>query len=438
MPTRYTLEQVISIFESNKCSLLDTEYTNQLEQLNYIATCGHKNSVSLKMFLRCNGLKCKQCALGIPTFQTIAKTFSDKGCVLNMTEEEFNIIYNNNNNKSKINYIASCGHNNSVCWKNFTSLNQGINCPLCVNKNTIQILKELSSGEKKNRLIEQEYKCIQYFTIVINQTFQVKKTFDGCKADIVIKPIDIIEDLWLGIQVKSTYKKSDREQYHFRLNGTNYDNYIILCICLEDKKMWLIPYEEVKGQKTIKISAKSKYNNFEVSTDNVYNKLTNFYEITPKFQFDTINIPTSNTQKQEQQYRKLREDKLNFIEFTYPGFEGTVYDFKIFYKKFQEKVGFICRDNPNSFGFSINKSDGKKSNCSYKIGDNDFYWLHCKNTSRFYVIPESLLIEKGFIGDKCKQHLYISPTNINTKWTDEYLFDYDDVDKERLLELLQI
>lgn len=121
-----------------------------------------------------------------------------------MTEEEFNTIYDN---KSKINYIASCGHNNSVSWKNFIGLNQGINCPLCVNINTGEKLKELRSGENNNSSIEQEFKCIQYFIEVINTYFQVKKTFDGCRADIVIKPIDRIEDLWLGIQVKSTCKK---------------------------------------------------------------------------------------------------------------------------------------------------------------------------------------------------------------------------------------
>lgn len=366
MPTRYTLEQVITIFESNKCVLLDTEYTNQLQKLNYIATCGHTNSVSLKMFLRGNGLKCKQCALCIPTFETITKAFSDKGCVLNMTEEEFNTTYTNNT--CKINYITSCGHNNTVSWKNFTTLNQGINCPSCVNNNTGVKLKKLRSGENNNSSIEQEFKCIKYFIDIIKSYFQVNKTFDGCCADVVLRPTNIIEDLWLGIQVKSTYKKDDRRQYHFALNGTNYENYIILCICLEDKKMWLIPYEDVKGQKTIKISTKSKYNHYEVTTENVHNKLLNFYKNMPKFQFDILNIPTSDTHKQEQFYRKLRESKLDFIEFNYPNFEGTVYDFKIDDKKFQEKVGFICKDNPNSFGFSINKSNGKKYNCSYKIG----------------------------------------------------------------------
>lgn len=436
MPTRYTLEQVATIFVSNKCILLDTKYKNQLQILNYIASCEHHNSIILKQFLNGAGVKCRQCALGIPTFEIVTNTFSDKGCNVTMTEEEFNTNYTTN--KSKINYIASCGHNNSVSWGNFTGLHQGINCPSCVNINTGIKLKELRSGDKNNSSIEQEFTCIQYFVEVINQHFQVRKLCDGCRADIVIKPLDNIDDLWLGIQVKSTHKKCDRGHYDFKINGINYDNYLILCICLEDKKMWLIPYEDIKGQTSIKISVKSKYNHYEVTVNDILNKLIHFYETIPKFHFDILNTPTSDTQKQEQLYRKLREDKLNFINFIYPDFEGTVYDFKIFDKLVQEKVGFICKNNPNSFGFSVSKNNGRKYNCSYKLGDNDFYWLHCKNTSRFYVIPETILIEKGFIGENCKQHLYISPTNRNTKWINEYLFDYDNIDKEILLQLLQI
>jgi hypothetical protein len=128
------MEQVVSIFESKKCILLDSKYTNQLQELNYIAICGHPNRVELKTFLQGNCLKCRACALNIPTFQTISKAFSDKGRALSITEEDFNTIYVNN--KSKIQYIASRGHNNSVSWGNFISLNQGIQFPSCVNKNT--------------------------------------------------------------------------------------------------------------------------------------------------------------------------------------------------------------------------------------------------------------------------------------------------------------
>jgi hypothetical protein len=67
-------------------------------------------------------------------------------------------------------------------------------------------------------------------------------------------------------------------------------------------------------------SIKYKYNHYEVTPDNIKEKLTNFYENIPKFQFDILNIPTSDTHKQEQLYRKLREETLDFIQFIYPEF----------------------------------------------------------------------------------------------------------------------
>jgi hypothetical protein len=103
-----------------------------------------------------------------------------------------------------------------------------------VNKNTGIKLKEFRTGENKNALL-QEFNCIKYFTELIGEHFTTIKTFDGCKADIAIKKIDIIEDLWLGVQVKTTNKKTERDQYYFRLNNGKYDNCLLLCICEEDK-----------------------------------------------------------------------------------------------------------------------------------------------------------------------------------------------------------
>jgi hypothetical protein len=121
--------------------------------------------------------------------------------------------------------------------------------------------------------------------------------------------------------------------------------------------------------------------------------------------------------------------------------EGLVYDFMIGSKKVQEKVGTICKNNYNSYMFNLAKYDcridGKCKNQSYEDGDNDLYWLNCKN-SKFYVIPEDALFVNGYIGKDCKKEkLYVSPTNENTEWCNDYLFDYNNVDKERLLNLLK-
>ena len=436
MPVRYTYQQVQDIFSQKKCILISEAYSNQLVKLDYTATCGHNNTICFKDFICGAGIKCKKCALDIPTYEVVCKKFTDKNCSVTMSKEEFDESYKNNN--CKIKYTACCGHENNVSYKNFTTLNQGLNCPKCVNKNTGEKLKEFRVGDNKNSCL-QELKCINYVKTLISDKFAIIKTFDGCKADIVIKTIYEEHDLWLGIQVKTTFKKTNREQYYFRLNNGQYNNCILLCICEEDKKMWLIPYEEVNGLKTIGIAQKSKYNKYEVTSENLIKKLQLYYDSTTKINLNILNTPTSKSQQQEQEYRNLRETKIDFIDFINNEVEGLVYDFKIGEKKVQEKVGSIIHGNHNSFSFNLIKYkcrvQGKCINKSYEEGDNDLYWLHCINR-KFYVIPEKELIYNGYIGNKL--NLYVSPTNENTEWCNKYLFDYDNIDKERLLQIINV
>ena len=69
----------------------------------------------------------------------------------------------------------------------------------------------------------------------------------------------------------------------------------MLCMCDEDKKMWLIPYEEVKGLKTIGVAQKSKYNKYEVTKENLIEKLNNYYVLNNKFEFKIL----QTTKKQQ-------------------------------------------------------------------------------------------------------------------------------------------
>jgi hypothetical protein len=435
MPTKYTYEQVKNKFFQNDCVLTSETYTNQLQKLHYNASCGHQNIIILKDFLNGSGIKCRDCALEIPTYEKIVEKFIEKNCKIKMTQDEF--IQNYKNNNCKINYIASCGHENNVRYKNFLTLNQGLSCPSCVNKNISIKLKEFRSGENKNSSL-QELNCINYIKELIGDHFTTIKAFDGCKADIIIKMIDEINDLWLGIQVKTTNTKTERGQYYFRLNNSNYDNCLLFCMCEEDKKMWLIPYDDVKDLKTIGIAIKSKYNKYEINKENIIEKLNNYYMSINKFEFNILDTPISQTQQQEKEYRKIRETKIDFIKFTNNEMEGLVYDFMICNKKVQEKVGTIMHDNNNSYLFKLTKNGGiinrKLTRKSYDIGDNDLYWLNCKN-GKFYVIPESIMIQKGFIHDE-KLRLYVSPTNKNTEWCNEYLFDYNNINKEKLLKII--
>ena len=161
-----------------------------------------------------------------------------------------------------------------------------------------------------------------------------------------------------------------------------------------------------------------------------------------KCTFDILDTPTSNSQKQEYEYRKIRETKINFIKFKNNQLEGLVYDFMIENKKVQEKVGSVVHDNSNSFSFHLTKNkciiNGKCKNQPYEEGDNDLYWLNCKN-GKFYVIPEHVLIENEYIGKNSKkENIYLSPTNENTSWANYYLFDYNNVEKDRLMKIINL
>lgn len=62
MPHRYSYDKVKNIFETNKCVLLSTAYTNSDEKLEFIGTCGHQHTLSLKLFLRKKHKVCIKCS----------------------------------------------------------------------------------------------------------------------------------------------------------------------------------------------------------------------------------------------------------------------------------------------------------------------------------------------------------------------------------------
>jgi hypothetical protein len=98
MPVKYTYQQVQDIFSERRCFLLSTTYKNQLEKLEYTALCGHINNISVKEILNGHGIKCRNCALEIPTYESISHYFKSKNCKLSYTKDEFNNYYINLSN----------------------------------------------------------------------------------------------------------------------------------------------------------------------------------------------------------------------------------------------------------------------------------------------------------------------------------------------------
>jgi hypothetical protein len=227
-----------------------------------------------------------------------------------------------------------------------------------------------------------------------------------------------------------------------------YQNCLILLFCNEDKNMWLIPENIIGNQKKLSIGCnKSKYNIYKVDENKVSDKLNELYYNTSKYEFDILNKPTNSFQHREQEFKKFRQERINFIQFNYDEMEGTVYDFKVNNFKVQEKVTCI---NNNSCKFQLCKNNGKlngkQNQIQYDIGDNDFYWLNCENKTYFFVIPEKILIEKDFIGNKLenknKQIFQITlkdDLHYNSIWLKPYMFNYETINEEenkiRLLHL---
>ena len=279
-------------------------------------------------------------------YENVVEEFTKRDCkLLNTKEEYYFIIKNAFKSNYKLNYTASCGHNHIVFYNVFKSRGTGIRCPSCVNKKIGNDTKEKMTNNEITKIckVEQEFNFIQIFKEIVQNDFDIIKAFDGCLVDIILKPKNVLQDNWIGIQIKTTNIR--RLTYSFHINN-DYKNCLLLLYCFEDESMWLIPENIISSQKKISIGFnKSKYNIYKLSKDNIINKLQELYTITTKFEFDILNIPINIYQQREQEFCKYREIKIDFIKFHYDQMEGTTHDFKIENYKIQEKVTKVNKEN---------------------------------------------------------------------------------------------
>ena len=378
----------------------------------------------------------------VSVYENVIEEFTKQNCKLLTTKEEhYEILKMSKNGTYKLNYIASCGHNHVVFYNVFKSRGTGIICPSCKNKEIGNAKKEKIQNNEmsKTHNIEQEFKFIQKISDLLQHDFEIIKAFDGCNVDMIYRPKNITDDSWVGIQVKTTNVR--HLTYSFHINHI-YKDCLLLFYCCEDESMWLIPENIIGDQKKVSIGYnKSKYNIYKVTKENILDRLTELYNNTSKFDFDTLNTPINIYQQREQEFRKYRETTLDFIQFQYDNMEGTVYDFKIGNFKVQEKVVKTSDDNKCLFQLCKNNGrvNNKQNQSQYDINDNDFYWLNCDNKKHFFVIPEKILADKKLIGNEKENHnrkffkITIKETlHKSVSWLQPYMFDYENIDKERL------
>lgn len=389
--------------------------------------------------------------MSVNSYENVKQCLEEKGCKLLDTEDEFKIIKEQSKKTFKINYIASCGHQHKVFYNVFKSRGTGLVCANCKNKSIGNIKKEKIANNEISKIknTETEFAFIQKFIKMTESHFEIKKAFDGCSVDIIFKPKNIINDEWVGIQVKTN--ETIHLTYSFHIKN-HYKNCLILLYSCQDESMWLIPENIIGNQKKLSIGLnKSKYNIYKIQKEELTNKLTSLYNSTTKFEFNKLDTPNNIYQQREKEFRKYREEVINFIPFIYDGMEGTVYDFKINNLKVQEKVFSKSKEKGrlNSYVFNISKCDlissRNRKHGQYSIGDNDIYWINCENKKEFFVIPEQVLIDKGYVGNKDETiHFRVNPEKLSkqTNWLEPYLFNYETINiesnKEKLLTICQI
>jgi hypothetical protein len=359
-------------------------------------------------------------------YEKVYDTFTNKGCSLITNKEEY-FELKKICKIPKLNYIASCGHIHSVHYNVFKSRNTGVICPKCViNKNKQFSGKITISGQSINHYYHDI--AITYIVSLIKNNYTYKYTHEGHTIDLLIKPVEESSDLWLQLKIKTTNGVC-KDSYGFNNNNSNYKECIIICICNNDKKMWLFDVHDINNIQKISIGKNnSKYTEKEINNTNINDKILNKYKTITLISSDSDNIYLPKCIKIEKEYSELRKKYIKYEFNNVCKYSHT--DFKLNNNTFQEKVGSMYK---NSVKFKLTKRDGESGTIQpYSKGDNDFYWLHFPNKRHFYLIPENeLLVNEN--SNLLIKNLYVnvSPDGIPTSKYLNYLFEYENIDYNR-------
>lgn len=470
---------LISFFINKNCvlQLSESTYENDILKMTYSSKinykynvfmrCGHNRIVSFISFnnIKYENLYCFDCGkFSIESrYNNLKKNFEDRGFIFDISIDEYKKKLNDNknirNDLIKFIILCSCGHRREI---NSNSVRRCLSnkCLDCALKESHEKLRSQQSITDVPTSSQSEYDSVTFLRNIISDSWDVILMNQGTRADCIIKPkSNLSENQWMMLQLKSTGKKNHFNSYHFSLHKNDYSNIVLTCMCVNDNKLWFVDPEIVKFKSSLLVSESpdSKYAKYSCKIDKINEKLLELYNNNyyTKIDIETANSTAPKKFIKEQDYIKLREEKISFLKFEYSEIIGLRYDFIVNGKKVQEKSQ-NCK-NPSKkmegYSFSITKSgkkDGKKAKVPYCKGDNDFYWLNIPDKKTFYLIPEELMIDFGYIrvNGKFGAHTIILypyekiellyDKDINTAELNEYMFSYDNPDEERIKELFDI
>lgn len=365
----------------------------------------------------------------MPSYTEIKDVFAEKGCKLLTTEEE--MLENNLNNMSKYKIEATCGHIIEGCYLHmFKYRGTGTICNACVSKRIGKKLKdenkELVNNNSTSFIIENNgYNIIKKY---IDERIDMKQIVDGAIYSFAIKLKSEEDDLWLPIQLFNTTHGACNV-YSFHVNNKNVADkkFYTLLLCIENEKIWIFDRTKIGNQTKLSIGIqKSKYSVNEVDKTKLSDKLIEIYNNTSDYlkPFDDINIPITENQQKELEYRKIREEKLANIKFEYPEMRQCVYDFTVNRYKIQEKIANLPKGK-KSFTVVFAKSNKNKTKGAYHKDDNDFYWVNIPNKVDFYLFPAKVLFDHNILsGDVVigKMNLCLAESK---EWLKQYKYSYN-------------
>lgn len=137
-----TLEEMREYLKKEGCTLLTTEpLKNAKGIIRYIARCGHETTSNWNNFKTGQSRKCKWCCKPRINFDDFIKLMESRNCKMLSTKEDYK------NARSKVRYIAACGHENVTTWQTFAIRKFDTMCPRCTR------IEKKRLGENKLREI---------------------------------------------------------------------------------------------------------------------------------------------------------------------------------------------------------------------------------------------------------------------------------------------
>jgi hypothetical protein len=369
-------------------------------------------------------------------YQKVKQCFEKNECRLLTTFEEFEelrkMVRIQYYQYVRVEFIGSCMHKSSVIFTNFYIRKTGKICKICIKQKRKDQIKESKNTN------EIEYEGIKLIEEYLSPYYDMIRTKEGCLADIAIRRKTSNDNIWIPIQIKTTMNIS-HGMYSFGIRNMNYNNMLVICICISEKKLWIFPFNHLSITCRLNISVRSKYNKYKVDASIINTYIDGFDPIINHMAFDEIMKPICSMQQREQEYVRKREESIPFLNYEYPNIQNTCVDVIINRKNVQEKVlGYNELKNGLHCGFYANhgKINGIRNFRSYRLGENDLYWLHSSIDDRFWIIPEQALYERGYISDinetRKRTMLWIKP---NTLWLNKYEYHYNNINREKLMQL---